>query len=330
MRIGAALMLGLMWCGCGSTTSPDGGTGGGGGNATGSGHFTYSYDERVWRIEARVGANPEEVSAKLARFGSGTRDRWLIPSLDGAWLVVATDRLPCSVGECLAIAPKDLSTLTVVKPGDTDVVVEGMAAVTNSGTTVVFSSSDGPHEIDLWVTKKTGTTWGAATLLTSASTYEYNNNAALRFDEQRVLFDCGAERDPESGNNDACEVKLDGTGFRVVVRPTALAGSVNTYVQFPHDSLDGVLFQANWPIDGNTPETIWLLNTGAPTPLGRQFTNAVSPCGLRDGRWGLLWLSRDGNATGAHELALAARDGAIIGSLSPNLDVQDIGIGGSD
>lgn len=323
MRIGAAVMLGLMWLGCGSTMSPDGGTSGGG-------HFTYTFDDRVWRIEARVGASPEDVSAKLARLRSGTRDRWLIPSSNGDWLVLSTDRVICSLGECLALTPRDFSSLALVLPGGKEVSLEGTPAVTNTSALVVFPSREGPHEVDLWVTKQTGATWTEAVLLTGSSTYAYNNNAALTFDEQRVLFDCGAEPYPESGNNDACEVKLDGSGFRVVVRPNALPNSVNTYVQFPHDSLDGVLFQGNWPIDGDQPETIWLVKSGAPTPIGRQFTNAVSPCGLRDGRWGMLWLSREGNVTGAHELALAARDGSILGALTPNVDVSDIGIGCSE
>jgi hypothetical protein len=318
--------------GCGSATSgPDGGSPGGGGTASGAGHFTYGFQDKVFRIEARVGATSENVSTALGRFGMGTRDRWLVPSLNGAWLALSSDRLTCSMGECLAITPRDLSSLTLVAPGGMELSVEGTPAITNAGDTIIYSSQEGPHQVDLWLTKKSGSAWGSATLLTGSSSAAYNNMPALTFDERRVLFDCGAEAYPESGNNDACEVRLDGTGFRILVRPSTLPSTRENFVQFPHDSLDGVLFQGSWPIAGSTPETIWLLPTaGPPTPFGRALENSVSPCGLRDGRMGLLWLGRQGNTAGAHELTLVGRDGALLGTLTPGVDVSDIGIGCCD
>ncbi len=322
----ASFLLVLVGCGSASS-SADGGPI----VSTGAGHFTYGFDDKVFRIDARAGATPENVSTALARFGAGTRDRWLIPSLDGAWLVLSTDRLSCSLGECLAIAPRDLSSLSLVSPGGMEQSIEGTPAVDTTGSLIVYPSREGPHENDLWVTRKTGSTWGAPVLITGSSTAQWNNMPALSFDQQRVLFDCGADTYPESGNNDACEVKLDGSGFRVLARPSTLPNTRENFVQFPHDSLDGVLLQGSWPIAGSSPETIWLLPaTGAPTPVARTFENAVSPCGLRDGRFGLLWLGRMGNAAGKHELTLAGRDGALISVLTPNLDVSDIGIGCSD
>lgn len=330
MKLVSWLGVVLVSGGCGGAMSgPDAGSGGG--TASGAGHFTYGFQDKVFRIEARIGATTENVSTSLARFGMGTRDRWLVPSLDGAWLALSTDRLTCSMGECLAVTPRDLSSLTLVTPGGMELSVEGTPAITIAGDTIIYSSQEGPHQVDLWLTKKSGSTWGAATLLTGGSSAAYNNMPALTFDERRVLFDCGAEAYPESGNTDACEVRLDGTGFKVLVRPSTLPNTRENFVQFPHDSLDGVLFQGSWPIASSTPETIWLLpTTGAPTPIGRALENSVSPCGLRDGRIGLLWLGRQGNAAGAHELTLAGRDGAFLGSLTPGVDVSDIGIGCSD
>ncbi len=329
--VGLCVVVGL---GCGSTSTNDAGTGGGsgGGNgSTGAGHFTYGVGDKVFRIEAHVGASPQDVSAALARFGAGTRDRWLVPSVNGAHLVLSTDRLPCSMGECLTVTTADLSSLTLVTPGGTELAIEGTPAISNAGDAVIYPSQDGPHEVDLWVTRKSGATWGTATLLTGSSSAAYNNMPALTFDGQRVLFDCGSQPYPESGGNDACEVRLDGTGFRVVARPTSLPSSRQDFVQFPHDSLDGVLFQGTWPIGAEAPETVWLISPGgAPTAIGRELANAVSPCGLRDGRWGVLWLSRPANPAGVHELTLMARDGTVIGPLTPNVDVADIGIGCSD
>jgi hypothetical protein len=41
-----------------------------------------------------------------------------------------------------------------------------------------------------------------------------------------VLFDCGAEAHLESGNDDAFEARLDGTGFRIPVRPLPLGSAM--------------------------------------------------------------------------------------------------------
>jgi hypothetical protein len=184
------LLVGLcaVGLGCGSTAAMDAGSG-----SLGAGHFTYGVGDKVFRIEARIGASPQDVSAGLARFGAGTRDRWLVPSLNGAHLVLSTDRLTCSMGECLVIAPADLSSLSLVTPGGAELSIEGTPAVNNAADTIVYSSQDGPHEIDLWVTRKSGATWGAASLLTGSSTAAYNNMAALTFDERRVFFDCGTQ-----------------------------------------------------------------------------------------------------------------------------------------
>jgi len=293
-------------------------------------YLTYGFEDRVYRVEARSGAAPEDVSARLERFGTGSRDRWLVPSANGAWLVLSTDRLSCpSIGECLAIAPADLATLEAVRPGGEDVGFEGTPAVGDAGDLVIYASGGGPHMRDVWATQRGSSGWGAATLLTGSSTRGFNGSPALTHDGRRVLFDCGASPYPEGGDSDACEVGVDGSGFRVLVRHDLLPGAREAFVQFPHDSADGVLFQGSWPIGTETPETIWLLPTagGAPTPIGRALSNAVSPCGLRDGRWGALWLGRPENVTGAHELTLLTREGAIEAVLTPGIDVTDIGVG---
>lgn len=319
----------LLVAGCsGGGSAGDAGTDAGG---AGAGRFTYGVQKKVYRIEARVGASPENVSAAFEKFGTGTDDRWLVPSHNGAHLAVSTDRLNCSMGECLASGPGDLSALKLVLAGGTEVVLEGIPAISNTGDTIVYPSQGGPHMRDLFVTKKTGADWSAPTLLTASSSYPFNNMPGLTFDQNRVLFDCGMTPYPEGGVNDACEVALDGSGFRVVVQSTTLPNSRQMHVQFPRDSVDGVLFESAWPLDGGSPETVWLrAGTSTPTPIGRHFNNAVSPCGLRDGRFGVLWLGRPGNTAGAHELSLASRDGTVLGALTPGVDVDDIGIGCSD
>ena len=76
-----------------STGLSDGGAGGaaqGGAGGVGAGgglpgRFTYSVEAEVFRIEAALGATPENVSEALGRFGSGG-DAWLMPSPNGEQL----------------------------------------------------------------------------------------------------------------------------------------------------------------------------------------------------------------------------------------------------
>ncbi len=331
MAIGCGLALAA--CSASSTTGGGGSGGAGGfGGSTGTGHFTYGFGQhRVYRIEARVGATPQDISTVFGKFGAGTTDRWLVPSHNGAHYLVSTDRLQCGSGECLAYAPSSFATLELVKADGQDVIIEGIPTINNAGDTIVYSAAGGPHMRDLFVIKKTATGWGPATLITGPSAYPYNNMPALTFDQTRVLFDCSQAPYPEGGITDSCSVRLDGSGQKIVVSSATLPNSRQQHVQFPRDSLDGVLFESAWPQDGGSPETIWLRkDDSVPTPIGRNFNNAVSPCGLRDGRFGVLWLGGPGNTSGAHELALAARDGTVIGVLTPGVDVDDIGIGCSD
>ncbi len=296
-----------------------------------SGHFYYSFADKVFRIAAKEGAVPEDVSAALAKLSPGTRDRRLSASVDGSFLVVSTDRFGCS-GECLALIPNSLASGMLVKPAGAEISSEGIAAVSSAGDLVVFASQGGPHNVDIYATRLQGGQWGAATLLSGSSTYAFNNMPALSFDGQTVTFDCGVEAYPESGGNAACEVKIDGTGFRKVIGHDALANARNAYVQNPHQGLDGLLFESSWPIGSESPETIWLLPAagGAPQPIAQKYPNAVSPCPLSDGRFGILWLGRPANPTGAHELAVVSRDGQTAIVLTPNVDVSDIGIGCSN
>jgi hypothetical protein len=292
--------------------------------------FTYTYGARVYRVAARAGAAIEDVSATLDRVGPGTVDRWLVPSLNGQAFALSTDRVSCpEIGECLAIATGDWAHVEPVLEGGREVSVVGTPAVSDGGDRVVYPATGGPHAVDLWVTAREGITWASAALLTGASRFAYNDMPALTFDGERVLFDCGDAPYPESGATSSCEVRLDGSSFRVLATPTTIPGNRNDFTQFPHDGVDGVLLQGAGDIEGSFPETIWLLprSGGAPLPLGRALTNAVSPCGLRDGRFGALWLTRPDAVTSKHELTLLRRDGTVEATLTPDVDVSDIGIG---
>lgn len=292
----------------------------------GGGHLTWTFGDEVFRASASDGAEIENVSKLL---GGGGRDRLITPSANGAWMVMSSERFDCS-GECLVRVSWDLTEGEAVKAGGADVYVQGVSAITDDGNTIVFSGQDGPHPVDLYVTTRTDGAWSAPTLLTTDSTYAYNNMPSLSVDQSSVVFDCGSEPYPESGGNDACRVSLDGSGFTRLIGPDALPDARNSYVQNPHEGPAGLFFESSWPIDGQNPETIWLLPTGesTPVPFGVRYENAVSPCALPDGRLAMLWLG--GNDGGRHELVVANADGSSEIELTPGIDVSDIGIGCGD
>ena len=238
----------------------------------------------------------------------------------------------CDYGQCLAVVSGDLTSFEAVLSNGNPVPAFGTSPITNDGATIVYSSDGGPHDVDLYRIDREGDGWTLPTLLTADSTYDFNDMPALSFDEGRVYFDCGITQYPEDGGTDSCSVALDGSGFSVVVAADALPDPESPFTQFPHAAVGGLLFQGNWPIGDVKPETIWFLPEGGsvPEPIGEGFTNAVSPCGLRDGRFGLLWLDGPNNRAGLHELTLVSADGSLIAVLTPGIDVLDVGIGCAD
>jgi hypothetical protein len=116
-----------------------------------------------------------------------------------------------------------------------------------------------------------------------------------------------------------------------------LPNARQTHVQNPHWGLDGLLFEAAWPVDSGDPqvvlrpEIIWRLpgDGGLPVPHQR-FDNSVAPCTMPDGRYAFLWLGSPNNVNGDHELAVANREATSAFVLTPKVDVTDIGIGCAD
>lgn len=295
------------------------------------GHVYYNVSDDLFRVAAAEGASPENISDALDALAPGTRDRYVAPSATGEWFVMSSDRGGCS-GECLVRVAADLSRIDPVLAGGAEVYPVGVSAISSDGRRVVFAAGGGPHNTDLWLTELEGDAWSAPVLLTADSAYAYNNMPAMDREATHVLFDCGQQPYPEDGQNDACRVNLDATGFERVVGYETLPDARFDKVQNPHPSPDGILFEASWPIAGDAPEIIWLLRQdgAAPEPIGQAFPNSVSPCALADGRWVMLWLGRPGNDAGNHELTLVDRQGGLITTLTPGVDVADIGLGCSD
>lgn len=292
------------------------------------GTITYTFDGRVYRIAAEEDAVPEDISLALDALSPGGGDRQLNISPDGAWLVLETERFDpeCAGWSCLAILSSDLSTGDAVRADGQLVHLEGVSAVASGGNMIVYSSNEGPHEIDLWVVVRTGgAAWQAPLLLTADSPHPYNRQPSFSDDGGKLLFNCGSEPYASEGA-EICEVGSDGAGFRVVLTPAdAPAGLPTTgALHNPDYAPDGsIVFESDW-----AGEQVWRLAPGASEPVlvTDEFGNDNSPCVLPNGRIVSLWLGRAGGA-GLHEMKVMSPDGGHFFVILTGIDIADVGVG---
>lgn len=290
--------------------------------ADAAGHITYQHNEgHIYRIQAREGATPEDVSLALDRLASGSEDDDLNISPDGEWLVLNTDRFdPGCVGwSCLALVAGDLSAGEAVRADGELIHSEGISAVASEGNLIVYPAGDGPHTRDLWTVARSGNAWGKPALLTGDSPYDWHERPAISADGGQVVFDCGPE--PYGAEGTAiCAVGTDGTGFRVIVTPEqGPDGSSQNALHHPDFAPDGgIVFEADW----GGIQRIWHLPAGAvePVRVGAQFESDSTPCVLPDGRIASLW-------EWPPQIKVMAPDGSSHVVLSTGPDVFGVGIG---
>ena len=279
---------------------------------------------RLYRVAARAGATPEDLSAPLDARSPGGRDAWVDTSSDGNQLVLGTERFDpeCIGWPCLAVAPADLFAAELVRVGGVVVHPVGPGAI--DGDTVVVPLGDGPHETDLWAIRRQGDGWDEPQLLTGESPFAYHAEPALSVDGSLVAFECGDRPYGEIGTS-LCEVGSNGSGFRVALKPTDASSGLPTdaALRQPAFAPDGALvFEATWD------SGIWRLPVaGSPERLLLGGDNDGSPCVLPDGRIASLWLGRPGSE-GLHELKVSALDGSEHANLVPGVDVEHLGCGG--
>lgn len=291
------------------------------------GRIVYALPDRTFlRIAAHEGADPENLTAALSRLAPAAPDNWVNVSPDGETLLLDTERFDaeCAGFSCLALVSGDLSSSETVRAEGQVIHPEGFSAVASGGDLIVFTSQDGPHEVDLWATARRGSDWSAPILLTAASPQPFNTQPAISNDGRRVVFDCGPVPFGQEGTA-ICEVGTDGAGFRVVLTTAdGPPGSpVRGALHHPDYAPDGsIVFEADW-----NGERIWRLPVGVAVPeqIG-DFPNDNSPCVLPDGRVVSLWLNRPGG-TGLHEIKVMSADGGDFFVLLTNQDVLDGGIG---
>jgi hypothetical protein len=278
----------------------------------------------VYRLEARRGARPADISTGLNRLSPRAPDEWLAVSRGGRWMLTSTERFGCNGYACLARVTASLRAGGALRAGGEYLHADGFGAISSDGALVVYPQGGGPHTRDLWVTTKRTGTWTAPRNITSASPFDHNTQPAVSADGRRVLFDCGAGLAGDPGTA-ICSVSTSGGPVSVVIAPSGgPGGGPRNEVHHPAFSPDGdVVFEADW-----RGEQIWRLSHGSRRPtLVSRVNNDNSPCVLADGRIVSLYLDRPGNRTGAHEIRVAGPHGNAGGEILTGVDVADIGIG---
>ncbi len=307
-------------------------------NPSSPGHVVYRLpDGHVYRIEARPGAPPEDLTRELDRIGPGL-DGFVNVSADGQWLLVQTTRFGCGVDMCTAVVDRAACSAQVMVSGTDAVHPEAASAIGARGEIVVFPAGGAHHPVDLFAVKRTTDGWSAPVNLTALSPGRYNKQPSLSMDGKRVLFDCGS--DPGAGlGTSVCEVGTDGKNLRVVVGAIADTGlkGANHHASYAPDG--SIVFEGTW---NGGAEQIWHVQEGKVPHLVNvdvdpgdetrpRYSDDNSPCVLPDGRIVSLWLGRRESdkvqKDSGHELKLMNADGSGSEMLLTGVDVVDIGIG---
>jgi hypothetical protein len=308
------------------------------------GHVVFRLpDGHDYRVEARDGAKPEDLTKALDAIGAGT-DGFVNTSPNGAWMVVQTSRFGCGADLCVAVvdraacqaqvvvanhAPDGLTRLTseIVRP-------QAISTISSKGDILIYPA-EGVHPRDLFSVHRTGDAWGTPVNLTATSPLPYNLQPTISADGARVLFDCGTDPGAGAGTS-ICEVGTDGKGLRIAV-PSEASGKkgANHHAAYAPDG--SIVFEGTW---NGGAEQVWRVTPDGQAALVNQevtndgdsrYTDDNSPCVLPDGRVASLWLGRAGSGTGqkpsGHELKLMNADGTNTQMLVTGVDVVDIGIG---
>lgn len=289
------------------------------------GRIVYGVGGQQYRTTLAASAKTENLSEGLNTLSAGS-DTWASSSPDGEWLIMETTRFDseCEGWSCLAVVKSDLSSGEAIKIGGELVHGDNYSAIASGGNRVVYPFGGGPHEADLYVTNKSGVTWGSPTLLTAASTYSFNLQPSISADGSKVVFDCGEDPYGQPPTS-ICEVGTDGSGFRVVWTPeqgaSGVPGRADVALHHPGYFADGsIVFEADW-----SGEQIWHLSGGGPpVVIADKYSNDNSPCVLGNDCVVSIWLERSGSS-GTHEIKVMDRSGGNFAMVRTGIDVVDTG-----
>jgi hypothetical protein len=277
----------------------------------------------VFYMPAGIGGIPTDLTKALNQInGKSGTDASITLSPDGTWMVLHTNRFDSDGDDFdLAVYPVNNLGAGMLVAFDTGPVQPlGRSAIANGGDLVVFESTEGPHQSDLWAAARTAGSWSKV-LLTGDSAHDVNGNPSISDDGTTILFTGG------SGIGQAIlEVKTDGTELRTVIDQGG--GPEGSIADAPMGTADygpdgSILFQAGW--NGNQ---IWKLEDGETTPsLFSGALNESNPSVLSDGRVVTLWGDRPGNDEHVLELTIRYPDGSLLATLLPGVDLPEGGIG---
>ena len=287
-----------------------------------AGTVTVLVDDSVLRLSADGSAEPVDLSAALDQVSEGD-DSWVTVSRNGEWLMLDTERFGCEDWSCLAIARSDASETSVVMVHGELVHPQDWGAISDDGSVLVITTDAGEHNLDLAVLRRSGNQWATPVMITDASPHAFNERGRLVDGGSAVLFDCGPSQYGLEGTG-ICRASLDGAGFEQVISPEDGDGATSSNAARSADlAPDGsVVFEADW----GDNERLWRRLSDGTTELISGFGNDNSPCVLPDGSVASLWLGRDGNEDGLHELKINSRDSGDYEMLLEDIDVTDVGI----
>jgi hypothetical protein len=284
----------------------------------------------LWERAAPVASAPLVALAATLDAQSAGSDQWANLARDGAYVAFVTTRFGCQSGDCLAVANGDGSSGALVEHAiGTEIVSAGRPAIASGGALLVYPSvtdatgDAGPHAEDLYAIKKTGSAWGAPTLLTAAMVATNAHDVAMSYDGSKVVFDCGPT-EYQAPASDICTANTDGSGTSVLIAhgagPGAGATSVTHHPDFAPDG--SIVFEADWA----GTEQIWRFTAPSTFALvAASETNDNSPCVLPDGRIASLWLDGPGNTQSLHELKVMSADGSSLVMVVTGIDIIDTG-----
>ncbi len=292
------------------------------GSVGAAGTITLLVDDSILRLSADGSGEPIDLSAALDQVSEGN-DSWVTVSRSGEWLMLDTERFGCEDWSCLAIAHSDASEASVVMVDGELVHPQDWGAISNDGSVLVITTDSGEHNLDLAVLRRSDDQWTTPVMITNASPHPFNERGRLVDGDSAVLFDCGPSQYGLEGTG-ICRVSLDGAGFEQIVSPEDGDDATSSNAARSADlAPDGsIVFEADW----GDNERLWRRLSDGTTELISGFGNDNSPCVLPDGSVASLWLNRDGNEDGLHELKVNSADSGDYEMLLENVDVIDIGI----
>lgn len=283
-------------------------------------YVSYMLDGKALLIEAEGSASAIDITKHLNSNANGT-DSWINISPNGEWLLLESTRLhsDCADWACLIYGKRDLSEFSVVQTTSDGVIHPAAFSAISSDGKIIVAQMSIENRFDLFLSRRTGTTWSEPTNITS-NLSRNNRSPAISSSGEEVIFNCG-------DNICIANISNDNISPSILIEPS----SIEELTQFGSADFDPLSNDIIFEGEGNS-ETIWRYNRTnlSSQEISNNFNNDNSPCVLSDGRIASLWLNRPENSDSLHELKVM--DSTNINSIThfmatQNTNISDIGLG---